>query len=215
PQFLLAFLAQTSAQKGVLWWASHHRDHHRYSDSEQDIHSPKQQGFWHSHVGWILGAAHEEYDKDNIKDFERFPELRFLSQHHWICPWLFGTFTFHLGQWMGVGGLAGLMWGFLLPTVILWHGTFTINSLCHVWGSRRFETTDTSRNNLFLALITLGEGWHNNHHHYQASCRQGIRWWEIDLTYYALKLLSWVRVVRDIRPFPRNWADDARMQTEP
>ncbi|MBS1767662.1 MAG: fatty acid desaturase [Acidobacteria bacterium] len=205
PQFLLAFLAQTSAQKGVLWWASHHRDHHRHSDSEQDAHSPKQHGFWHSHVGWILSTAHTGYDGANIKDFSAFPELRFLSKHHWICPWLLGVFAFKMGQWMGVGGLAGLMWIFLLPTVLLWHGTFTINSLCHVWGSRRFETTDTSRNNAILAFLTLGEGWHNNHHAYQASCRQGLRWWEFDPTYYALRMLGWLRIVRDIRRYPKGF----------
>ena len=212
PQFLLAFLAQTSAQKGVLWWASHHRDHHRFSDSEQDPHSPRQHGFWHSHVGWILSAAHTDYDRNGIKDFERFPELRFLSAHHWICPWLLGIFAFELGRWMGVGGMSGLMWAFLLPTVLLWHGTFTINSLCHVWGSRRFETTDTSRNNWVLALLTLGEGWHNNHHAYQSSCRQGLRWWEVDPTFYALRVLGWLGMARDIRGFPEGFG---RLRTEP
>ena len=205
PQFLLAFLAQTSAQKGVLWWASHHRDHHAYSDSEQDVHSPKQHGFWHSHVGWILSTANTGHDAGNIKDFTKFPELRFLSAYHWICPWLLGILAFKLGQWTGVGGLSGLLWVFLIPTVLLWHGTFTINSLCHVWGSRRFETTDTSRNNWVLALLTFGEGWHNNHHAYQSSCRQGLRWWEVDPTYYALKVFGWLGVARDIRGYPKGF----------
>lgn len=203
PQALLAFLAQTSGQKGVLWWASHHRNHHRDSDLEADIHSPITQGFWYSHVGWVISGAHDDYDPSNLPDLTKYPELRFLNDHHWICPWLFGILSFEIGAWTGVGGWAGLVWVFVVPTVALYHGTFTINSLAHVWGSRRFDTPDQSRNNWFLALLTLGEGWHNNHHAYQSSCRQGLRWWEVDLTYYGLKALSWVRMVRDIRVFPK------------
>lgn len=201
-QFILAFLAQTSGQKGVLWWASHHRDHHRNSDGDTDIHSPVTQGFWYSHVGWVISGAHDDHDQANIQDLTRFPELRFLDAHHWICPWLFGILSFEIGQWSGVGGWSGLLWIFVVPTVLLYHGTFTINSLAHAWGSRRFDTPDASRNNWVLALITLGEGWHNNHHAYQSSCRQGLRWWEVDITFYALKVLGWMRLVRDIRVFP-------------
>jgi stearoyl-CoA desaturase (delta-9 desaturase) len=202
PQFLMAFLAQTSAQKGVLWWAAHHRNHHRYSDTEQDIHSPVRKGFWWSHMGWILVGTYDTYEAKEIADFGKYPELRFLDRYHWLCPWALGTATWVLGVVTGVGGWTMLVWGFVVSTVFLYHGTFTINSLCHVWGSRRFATSDTSRNNFVLSLITLGEGWHNNHHHYQASCAQGLRWWEIDPTYYALKMLGWLRVVRDIRTFP-------------
>ncbi len=202
PQFLMAFLAQTSAQKGVLWWAANHRHHHRHSDTPQDLHSPVIDGFWWSHLGWVLSDAHDTYDPATIEDFARFPELRFLDTYHWICPWLLGTLAFGFGLWTGLGGWETLVWGFAISTVLLWHGTFCINSLTHVWGTRRFETGDQSRNNLVLALITLGEGWHNNHHHYQAACRAGIRWWEVDPTFYALKVLSWLRVVRDLRPFP-------------
>jgi len=202
-QFLMAFLAQTSAQKGVLWWAANHRHHHRHSDTPQDLHSPVVDGFWWSHLGWVLSDAHDTYDPATIEDFARFPELRFLDTYHWICPWLLGTLAFGFGLWSGLGGWETLVWGFAISTVLLWHGTFCINSLTHVWGTRRFETGDQSRNNLVLALITLGEGWHNNHHHYQASCRAGIRWWEVDPTYYGLKVLGWVGIVRDMRPFPR------------
>ncbi|NTW85976.1 MAG: acyl-CoA desaturase [Holophagaceae bacterium] len=203
PQFLMAFLAQTSAQKGVLWWAANHRHHHRHSDTPQDLHSPVVDGFWWSHLGWVLSDAYDTYDPAAIEDFARFPELRFLDAYHWLCPWLLGALVFGFGIWTGLGGWETLVWGFAISTVLLWHGTFCINSLTHVWGTRRFETGDQSRNNLVLALITLGEGWHNNHHHYQASCRQGIRWWEVDPTFYALKVLSWLRVVRDLRPFPQ------------
>lgn len=204
-QFLLAFLAQTSAQKGVLWWGAHHRHHHKASDTPADIHSPVSHGFFWSHVGWVLSDKYDTYDPAAIADFAKFPELRFLDAYHWICPWALGTATFLAGRWMGIGGLSALVWGFFVSTVFLWHGTFCINSLSHLWGTRRFETNDHSRNNWVLALITLGEGWHNNHHAYQASCRQGLRWWEIDVTFYVLKALSWMRVVRDMKAYPRHF----------
>jgi len=201
-QFILAFLAQTSAQKGVLWWASQHRNHHKYSDSESDIHSPVTKGFWYSHIGWILTDTHDEYDQNNIQDFERFPELQWLNRYHWICPWLLGVASFGIGYFSGLGGWTAVLWLFVLPTVLLFHGTFTINSLCHIWGTIRFDTGDRSRNNFFLAMVTLGEGWHNNHHYYQGGCRQGLRWWEWDPTFYMLKILSWFGIVRDIKNWP-------------
>ena len=210
PQFLMAFLAQTSAQKGVLWWAANHRDHHRHSDTPLDPHSPVRDGFWWSHVGWVLSDAYDVYDPKAIEDFARFPELRFLDTYHWLCPWLLGAGTFAFGLWTGLGAWNTLVWGFVISTVLLWHGTFCINSLTHVWGTRRFETGDGSRNNFVLALITLGEGWHNNHHHYQAASRAGIRWWEVDPTFYVLKILSWLRVVRDLRPFPQTATEASR-----
>ena len=201
-QFILAFMAQTSAQKGVLWWASHHRNHHRFSDQDEDVHSPITKGFWYSHVGWILSEAHESYQKQNIQDFEKYPELRWLNHYHWVCPVALGLGTFILGYVTGLGAWTTLLWLFIVPTVLLFHGTFTINSLCHLWGSVRFSTQDGSRNNFLLAFLTLGEGWHNNHHHFQNGCRQGIRWWEWDPTFYILKALSWLTIVRDIRPWP-------------
>ncbi len=195
PQFLMALLAQTSGQKGVLWWAAHHRTHHRQSDLPGDIHSPVQHGFWWSHVGWIISGKHDEYDPKQIADFGKYPELRWLDRHHWVPPLAYGAIIYLLG------GFPAFVWGFVLSTVILYHATFSINSLAHVWGSRRFETRDHSRNNWLLAILTFGEGWHNNHHYSLSSCRQGMRWWEIDLTYYLLWLLSLVGITRDLRPF--------------
>jgi stearoyl-CoA desaturase (Delta-9 desaturase) len=193
PQFLMAFLAQTSSQKGVLWWAAHHRDHHQNSDLESDIHSPWQSGFWWSHVGWVISNDFDDYDPSRIKDFGKFSELRWLNRRHWVPTALFGAaIYFSLG-------LSAFVWGYILSTVILFHCTFSINSLAHIWGSRRFETPDQSRNNLFLALVTMGEGWHNNHHRFMHSCRQGLRWWEVDFTFYALKFLSWLGLARDLR----------------
>jgi stearoyl-CoA desaturase (delta-9 desaturase) len=197
PQFLLAFLAQTSAQKGVLWWSAHHRMHHRHSDTAEDPHSPARHGIWWSHIGWLFAQTSDKYDQKAIQDFEKFPELRLLNRYHRVPAMLLGAALF------AIGGFPVFMWGFVFSTVVLWHGTFSINSLAHVWGTRRFETGDDSRNNFFLALITLGEGWHNNHHQYMWSARQGLRWWEIDLTYYVLKSLSFAGIVRGIKPPPR------------
>jgi stearoyl-CoA desaturase (delta-9 desaturase) len=194
-QFILAFVAQSSGQKGVLWWAANHREHHRHSDEEEDHHSPLLDGFWWSHVGWILSDQYDEFDPKVVSDLAKFPEIRFISRHHWICPAALGTGLFLAWGW------PGFVWGYLFSTVVLYHCTFTINSLAHLWGTRRFPTKDGSRNNWFLALITFGEGWHNNHHHYQYACRQGVKWWEYDLTWYVLRLLSFVGIVRDMRPW--------------
>lgn len=196
-QFLLAFGGGTAAQKGVLWWASHHRDHHRYSDTDRDLHSPLK-GFWWSHVGWILCDKNNGWDADTIKDFAKYPELRFLTKHDWIPPWSLAVGCFVLGGW------SGLVVGFLWSTVLLWHGTFTVNSLAHVMGRRRYATGDTSRNSALIAAWTGGEGWHNNHHHFPSSARNGFYWWEYDPTFYGLKVLSWFRLVGDLRtPSPR------------
>lgn len=192
-QFILALIATTSAQKGVLWWAAHHRHHHRESDQEADVHSPTLRGFWWSHVGWILCTKYEDTRFESIKDFAQYPELRFLNRFHLLPPIALGVLLFVLG------GFPMLVWGLFISTVVLWHGTFTINSLSHVFGSRRYKTTDTSRNNFLLALITCGEGWHNNHHYHQNTANQGWFWWEIDLTYYSLKVLSWLGLVWDLR----------------
>ncbi|HWY07295.1 MAG TPA: fatty acid desaturase [Candidatus Acidoferrales bacterium] len=195
-QFVIAWMAMSSTQKGVLWWAAHHRHHHRYSDLEEDLHSPTLFGFWWSHIGWILSDRYNDTRYDYIGDFAKFPELRWLNKYHMLPPTVLAVSLWLIGSW------PLLIWGFFLSTVFLWHGTFTINSLSHIFGNRRFPTADTSKNNWLLALVTLGEGWHNNHHYFMASARQGFYWWEIDLTYYGLKLLSWFRLVRDLRRVP-------------
>jgi stearoyl-CoA desaturase (delta-9 desaturase) len=192
-QFVLAFLAEASGQKGVLWWAAHHRVHHRNADGERDIHSPGRRGFWWAHVGWVLSNEYDEYDPALIKDFAKFPELRWLDRHYLVPPVILG------GVLLLAGGWGAFVWGFVASTVLLFHGTFTINSVAHLWGSRRFDTPDDSRNNFALALLTLGEGWHNNHHKFMYACRQGICWWEVDVTYYLLRMLSGLGVARDLR----------------
>jgi stearoyl-CoA desaturase (Delta-9 desaturase) len=202
-QFILAFMAQTSAQKGALWWAAHHRRHHKYSDMPEDLHSVRQDGFWYSHVGWILDST-AETDWDRIPDLAKYPELRFLNRFHLLPAVVLGAVVWALLGW------SGLWIGFMLSTVILWHGTFTINSLSHVFGKRRFETTDDSKNNWLLAIVTMGEGWHNNHHHHMHSTRQGFYWWEFDLTYYGLKVLSWLGLVWDLKEPPARILEEGR-----
>lgn len=192
-QFMLAFGAESSGQKGVLWWAANHRHHHRYSDQEEDLHSPGLQGIWWAHVGWILSEDYTAYNPRMIQDFGKYPELRRIDKWHLVPPFTLAALIFALC------GPAGFAWGFIGSTVLLYHGTFCINSLAHVWGSRRFNTKDQSRNNFVLALVTLGEGWHNNHHQYMHTCRQGIHWWEVDFTYYGLKALSWIGITKEIR----------------
>ncbi len=192
-QFVMAFGGTMCAQKGPLWWAGHHRDHHRYSDTPQDIHSPLK-GFWWSHLGWILSDKYNEVDYDaKIRDFAKYPEIRWIDKYNFIGPWTLGIAAFL------IGGLPGLFFGFFLSTVLLFHGTFLVNSLAHVMGRRRYATTDTSKNSALIALVTNGEGWHNNHHYYQASARQGFYWWEFDLSFYVIKLMSWVGLASDVK----------------
>lgn len=195
-QFVIAFLGQTSAQRGVLWWAAIHRHHHRHSDTPEDVHSPRHAGFFMSHVGWIFSRQKATADYSTIQDFAQYPELRFLDRHPYFPAFLLAVGCFLVDGWQG------LMVGFFLSTVILYHAVFAINSLAHVVGKQRYITGDDSRNNWWLALITLGEGWHNNHHHYQSSTRQGFYWWEVDFSYYVLKAMSWVGLVWDLRAPP-------------
>jgi stearoyl-CoA desaturase (delta-9 desaturase) len=216
-RFLLAALGASAAQMGPLWWAGHHRIHHRYVDTEADVHSPSRQGFWWAHVGWIVSDRYLHTNEAVIKDFARFPELRWLDRFHWVPPVLLAAGLFGLGAGLdaarpelGTSGLQLLTWGFFISTVLLYHGTFFVNSLAHTWGTRRFDTRDTSRNNLLITLLTLGEGWHNNHHRYPASERQGFYFWEIDPTHYLLKLLSWAGLVRELAvPPPAVYAEAA------
>lgn len=195
-QFVMAFLGQTSAQKGVLWWASNHRHHHRYSDRPEDIHSPRQRGFWWSHMGWILAADHEETEESRIPDLLKFPELRWLDRNAYLATMLYALALYFAFSW------TGLFYGYFLSTVLLWHGTFTINSVMHVFGKRVFATSDDSRNSMIFALVTMGEGWHNNHHHYPGSAAQGFRWWQIDMSYYLLWLGERVGLVTNLRRVP-------------
>lgn len=210
-QFLFAVLGASAAQRGPLWWAYQHRHHHRHSDEEEDVHSPWQWGFWWAHIGWITSKRNFPTNYSQIKDLARFPELRFLNRFDLIVPALMAAGLFGAGYLLaryfpqlGVTGPQLLVWGFFISTTVLFHATSSINSFAHLFGRRRFATSDHSRNSFLLSLITLGEGWHNNHHRCMSATRQGFFWWEIDITYYTLKAMSWMRLVHDLRPVPES-----------
>jgi stearoyl-CoA desaturase (delta-9 desaturase) len=193
-QLLLAVLGATAMQNGPLWWASVHRRHHKHADTHEDPHSPVLRGLLYAHIGWNFDRSKPPpRDYSNVRDLTRFPELRFVDRHDWL-PLVAYALTC-----IFIGGVPGLVWGFVVSTLAVFHATLLINSLAHVWGSRRYATEDGSRNNGLLALLTLGEGWHNNHHHYMTSARQGFFWWEVDVTYYAIWGLSRLGVVWDVR----------------
>ncbi len=211
-QFVMGLWGASSAQRGPLWWAANHRHHHKTSDQPADFHSPVQHGFWWSHIGWIMGKSAFRTDEKQIPDLVKFPELKLLDRFDLVMPFVLGGLMMALGivlqkyaPSLGTSGPQMLIWGFFVSTVVLLHGTVTINSLSHVWGSRRYKTSDDSRNNWFLAIITLGEGWHNNHHHFPGSVRQGFFWWEYDLTYYGLKVLSWMGLIWDLKTVPESF----------
>lgn len=207
-QFAFALIGAAATQRGPLWWAAHHRRHHSHADRDGDPHSPRKGLFW-SHMGWFLSRSHFATEWSRIPDLARFPELRWLDRFDIVIPVLFAILMFALGAALevlapelGTSGGQMLVWGYFISTVALIHVTLTINSLAHRFGARRFATRDDSRNNVWLALLTLGEGWHNNHHHYPGAARQGFYWWEIDLTYMTLKVMAWLGLVRDLKPVP-------------
>lgn len=195
-QFMMAFGGGSCAQRGVIWWAAHHRQHHKASDTPGDPHQASLGLYW-SHVGWLLAHNNDYTSTVNVEDLKKYPELVWLDKYHLVPPVTLALLC------LAIGGPSMLIVGFFLSTVILWHGTFTINSLSHYWGKVRYNTGDTSRNNAILAIITMGEGWHNNHHHYQASARQGFFWWEIDLSYYILWMLSKIKIIGRLNAVPK------------
>ena len=208
-QFLFAVLGATAVQRGPLWWSYQHRHHHKHSDEDEDVHSPNVRGFWWSHIGWITSGRNFPTDYSQVRDLAKFPELVFLNRFDSLVPFLFAVALFTLGHFLGeffpslgVTSWQLLVWGFFISTTVLFHATSSINSLAHLLGKRRYETEDNSRNSFLLALITLGEGWHNNHHRYMTATRQGFYWWEIDISYYCLKALSWTGIIWNLKPVP-------------
>lgn len=218
-QFLMALLGASSVQRGPLWWAAHHRNHHRHSDTELDVHSPVTKSFWFAHMGWFLTRGGFRTDWSVIPDWKKFWELKLIDRFDvfiaiglaWLLFWLGGFLQAHYPE-LGTSRSQMLIWGFFVSTVVLFHCTVTINSLAHKFGKRRYKTRDQSRNNLWLALITFGEGWHNNHHHFPGSARQGFYWWEVDFTYYGLKMMSWLGLVWDLKPVPAELRLAGRVQ---
>ena len=217
-QFVFALIATSSAQKGPLWWAANHRHHHRFADQPEDIHSPVQHGFLWSHLLWILSPKHLSTNKKLVKSWLVFPELVFLNRFSILPPLALMAFLWFLGEVFriyipssGTSGVQMVVWGFCISTVALFHATATINSLDHMIGKRRYNTPDQSRNNWFLALVTLGEGWHNNHHHYPIAARNGFFWWEYDVTYYFLRFLNRLGIVWDLNEVPKKKRDANRL----
>jgi stearoyl-CoA desaturase (delta-9 desaturase) len=216
-QFVLACIGNSSVQRGPLWWAAHHRHHHRYSDQPEDHHSPRQRGFIWAHMGWVSSKANFRTNLKLVPDLAKFPELMFLDRFDTLIPALLGTSCFFLGYFLnifypelGTSGLQMLIWGFCISTVAVAHGTFCVNSLTHIIGTQPYPSKDDSRNSLLIALITFGEGWHNNHHYYQSSVRQGFHWWQIDMSFYALWLMSRVGLVWGLKPVPEKVAHPER-----
>jgi stearoyl-CoA desaturase (delta-9 desaturase) len=208
-QFIFAVIGASSVQRGPLWWAAHHRNHHRHTETAADPHSPTVHGFWWSHMGWFLTAEGFRTDWARIPDLAKYPELRWLDRFDTLIPVALAAALFglgalleHVAPGLGTSGGQMLVWGFFISTVVLFHATVTINSLAHRFGRRRFDTGDDSRNNLWLALLTFGEGWHNNHHFFPGTVRQGFYWWEVDITWYGLRAMSALRLVHDLKPVP-------------
>ncbi len=209
-QFLFAILGAMAVQRGPLWWSYQHQHHHRHSDEEGDVHSPTVRGFWWSHIGWITSGRNFPTDYTQVRDLAKYPELVFLNRFDTLVPFLLAAGLFLLGHFLsvhapalGVTAWQLLVWGFFISTTALFHATSSINSLAHLLGKRRYATEDNSRNSFILALVTLGEGWHNNHHRFMNATRQGFYWWEVDVSYYLLKVLSWTGLIWDLKPVPR------------
>ena len=220
-QFGFAVMGATCVQRGALWWASHHRLHHQRSDEPADVHSPRQHGFIWSHIGWITSESNFRSELRVVRDLMKFPELMFLDRFDALVPTILAFALFGLGvllerkaPGLHTTGMQMLIWGFFVSTVVLAHGTFTINSLAHVFGRRRYATGDDSRNSFTLAMVTLGEGWHNNHHHYPAAARNGFFWWEIDITYYVLKMMEVVGIIWDLRKVPKQLLHEDLIETD-
>jgi stearoyl-CoA desaturase (delta-9 desaturase) len=209
-QFLFGAIGTTAVQRGPLWWAAHHRHHHVHSDDPEDLHSPRQKGLLWAHMLWFLTPRAEPTNLRLIPDFARYPELRLLDKYDLVAPLLLALGLYGLGalvQWqapdMGVTGWQMVIWGMFISTVAVYHVTYLVNSATHLVGTRRYETKDDSKNSMIIALLTFGEGWHNNHHYYPNSVRQGFFWWEIDISYYILRFMMLLGLVWDLRPVPK------------
>lgn len=221
-QFVFAVLGNTAVQRGPLWWAAHHRQHHRVTDQEGDPHSPVVRNLWWSHIGWLTDAKNFPMDPRAIPDLIRYPELRWLDRFDTLVPLLYAVGLWAAGAWLesaapglGTTGPQMLVWGFFVSTTLLFHATSLVNSGAHTFGKRRFPTEDDSRNSFLIALVTMGEGWHNNHHYYPGAARQGFYWWELDLTYYLLKLLSWTGLIWGLNPVPAGILESGRTGRAP
>lgn len=220
-QFVLALMAAFAGQRGVIWWAVHHRAHHRYSDRDPlDQHSPVLHSLWHAHFGWMLNQQALDTDLDAARDLAKFPELVWINKYHYLFPLSLLIATFAVGQYTAFFGRTGLgasalVWTFFLSMVLSQQAAFSLNTAMHGirpgWlNRRRYETDDTTTNLWLLAIPTLGAAWHNNHHRHMNSARTGFFWWELDPTYAILRVLSWFGIVWDLVPVPQAVLDEGR-----
>lgn len=216
-RFIMTLLGSLAVQGGPLWWVSHHRNHHRYTETPKDIHSPTNNGFWYSHIGWMSDKACFEGNASNVKELHKYPEIKALQRFYPLLILAQALFFFGLGWtlnffWpqLGTSGTQMLVWGFFISTVLLWHATFMVNSVCHIWGQKPYDAGDDSTNNWIVATLTLGEGWHNNHHKFSYSARHGLEWWQLDITYLSLRVLEALGLVRDLK-LPRRIAGPAEV----
>ena len=221
-QFVLAWLGTSAAQMGPMWWAAHHRHHHQHSDTEEDVHSPVAKDVFWAHVGWVLCQTYGGTDTNKVKDLYKYPELRFIDRWHAIPAISLGLVLFFIGNRLnfyypdlGTSGWQLVMWGFFLSTALVYHVTFCVNSVTHIIGNKRFKNEDESRNNWWVAMLTFGEGWHNNHHRYPHSARQGMYWWEFDLSFLLLRLLEKLGLIWDLKVYPKAiYEEAARLELE-
>lgn len=209
-QFIMAWVGTSAAQMGPMWWAAHHRHHHQHSDTEEDVHSPVAKDLFWAHVGWVLCRTYGGTKTERVQDLYKFPELRFIDRLHALPAISLGLILYYIGQQLnfyypglGTSGWQLVMWGFFLSTALVYHVTFCVNSVTHIIGNKRFKNSDESRNNFWIALLTFGEGWHNNHHRYPLSARQGMYWWEFDLSYLLLRGLEKLGLVWDLKTYPK------------
>jgi stearoyl-CoA desaturase (delta-9 desaturase) len=212
-RFILGVAGSMSAQGPVLEWCAMHRRHHQHSDREGDPHSPHLhdgglagmlKGMAHAHFGWLFAPEPEGLAK-SVADLLADPVLVFVDRFFWvwmmlgwIVPGIVGGLVSH--SWLGA--LEGLLWGGLVRTFLLHHVTWSINSVCHIWGTRPFGVTDESRNNALFGVLAFGEGWHNNHHAFPTSARHGLAWWQLDLTYVVIRILAAMKLVWNVRVPP-------------
>lgn len=219
-QLFLAILAAAAGVRGPLWWVTHHRLHHRTSDTVDDLHSPIYYGFWYAHMNWFFNQRNSETDLDAAKEFVRFPELVLVNKYHYVFLPILMIAIYLAGEYTALFGRTGLGWSavfwvFFLGTMLALQSLFTINSFVHgikpsIFNHRRFGTDDTTTNCWPMAILTMGASWHNNHHRYAGSAKVGFYWWQIDLTYCVLRLLALLGLIWNLRLVPEAVREEGR-----
>lgn len=199
--WLLAIFGYMAEPKSLLLWVSEHRKHHRLSDGPGDPHSPQLGGFWHAQVNWLVLRSYT-FDPREVPDLLKRPDLLWLDRHRvgwYLLGLLLPALICGLIAESAFGALMGFLWGGLFRQFFVRHTTSLVNSATHLWGSKPYSTPDGSRNNFFVALFTLGEGWHNNHHAFPSSARHGLHWWQVDFSWYVIWIMARLHLAWNIR----------------